>query len=220
MSSLVSRSYCLAHPMEISQLYGLKVLLGTVVNKKRTVFERVASSFSENRLAMPGPLGQSYRLSELCELRAARIYRAMAERFAEVAPAHQLFKELQEEEEEHGRLMRICLYSVRMSPHRQYMPSVRDPEIRAVMREMRRVERRVPFMTLDEALWASEALEAGEVNLIFGKLLDQVEEPEVGLLRQMMRHAEGHNVSVPRRIGLLRAQLEKLGMPASSSRVS
>ena len=220
MSSLVSRSYCLAHPVEISQLYGLKVLLGTVVNTKRTVFERVASSFSENRLAMPGPLGQSYRLSELCELRAARIYRAMTARFADVPPAHQLFKELEEEEKEHARLMRICLYSVRMSPHRQYMPSVRDPEIRAVMREMRRVERRVPFMSLDEALRATEELETGEVNLIFGKLLNQVEEPEVGLLREMLRHAEGHNVSVPRRIGLLRAQLEKMGSPVFSTRVS
>lgn len=220
MSSLVSRSYCLAHPVEISQLYGLRVLLGTMINTKRTVFERVASSFSENRLAMPGPLGQSYRLSELCELRAARIYQAMTARFADVPLAHQLFKDLEEEENEHARLMRICLYSVRMSPHRQYMPSVRDPEIRVVMREMRRVERRVPFMSLDEALRAAEELETGEVNLIFGKLLNQVEEPEVGLLREMLRHAEGHNVSVPRRIGLLRAQLEKMGSPVVSTRVS
>ncbi len=212
MASVLSREYCLAHPVEISQLYGWNVFLGTLVNRRRTVLERVESTFSENRLAMPGPLGQSYRLSALFELRAAKIYQQMAERFADVLPAHRLFKELQEEEAEHARLMNICLYSVRMSPDVQYVPSVRDAEVQAVMKEMRGVQRRVPTMTLDEALKTSEALELGEVNLIFGKLLKQVAEPEVGLLRQMMRHAENHQVSVPRRIGLLRQELEKLGI--------
>jgi hypothetical protein len=131
-----------------------------------------------------------------------------------VLPAHHLFKDLQEEEEEHARLMHICLYSVRMSPDVQYLPSVRDPEIRITMKQLRAVQRRVPTMTLAEALLVSEELEQGEVNLIFGRLLKQVAEPEVGLLRQMMRHAENHQVTVPRRIGLLRAQLDKLGLKA------
>lgn len=214
MPSVVSRSYCLAHPMEISQMYGLNVLLGTFVDTRRTVLQRVAESFSERRLAMPGPLGMSYRMSELAELRTARIYQAMAERFADVTPAHDLFKGLQEEEEEHARLMHICLYSVRMTPEVQYVPSVRDPEIRAVMRQMRAVQRRVPSMTLSEALSVTEDLEQGEVNLIFGRLLKQVEEPEVGLLRQMLRCAENHHVTVPRRIRQLRTLLEKLGIKA------
>jgi len=212
MASVVSREYCLSHPVEISQLYGLNVFLGTLINKRRSVLERVATSFAERRLAMPGPLGESYRLSELFELRAAKIYRCMAERFADVAPAQQLFKDLQEEEEEHARLMSICLYSVRMSPDVQYVPSIRDPEIRAVMKQMRAVQRRVPSMTLSEALLTSEELEAGEVNLVFGRLLKQVAEPEVGLLRQMMRHAENHQVTVPRRIAKLRAELDALGI--------
>jgi rubrerythrin len=212
MASVVSREYCLAHPVEISQLYGLNVFFGTLLNKRRTVLERVSATFAENRLAMPGPLGESYRLSALFELRAARIYRAMAERFAAVVPAHELFKELQEEEEEHARLMNICLYTVRLTPDTQYVPSVRDPEIRSVMKQMRAVERRVPAMTLEEALRVSVELELGEVNMVFGKLLKQVAEPEIGLLRQMMRHAESHQESVPRRIGILRQQLEKLGI--------
>jgi rubrerythrin len=143
----------------------------------------------------------------LFELRAAQIYQKMAERFADVPAAHRLFKDFQEEEVEHARLMLVCLYSVRMTPDIHYVPSVRDPEIKAVMQAMRRVQRRVAQMTLEEALDASEELERGEVNVIFGRLLKQVEEPEIGLLRQMIRHAEGHQDSVPRRIRALREAL-------------
>lgn len=216
MASVVSRDYCLAHPVEISRLYGVNVLLGTLLNPKRSVLDRVAASFSEHRLAMPGPLGVSYRIATLVELRAARIYRKMAERFADVEPARKLFRELQEEEEEHARLMRVCLYSVRLAPDVTYVPSVRDPEIRKVLREMRTVQRRVASMSLDEALTVSVELELGEVNAIFGRLLKQVGQPEVGLLRQMMRHAGTHQDSVPRRVGVLRQELERAKATASS----
>lgn len=214
MSSVVSREYCLAHPLEIGQLYGWSVLFGAVLDPRRSVLDRVAASFGENRLAMPGALGHSYRLSELFEHRAAQLYRLMAERFRDVVPAHQLFKELQEEEEEHARLMRVCLFSVRVTPETTYFPSIRDAEVREVMATMRAVKRRIPTMTLDEALSASVALEAGEVNMVFGRLLKQVVEPEVGLLRQVMRNAETHQHSVPRRVEALRKQLGALGFAA------
>lgn len=212
MVSVVSRDYCLSHPIETSQLYGLDVFVSALLNTKRTVLEQIASSFSEHRLAMPGPLGESYRLSELCELRAARIYQAMAERFRSVVPAQRLFRDLEREEEEHARLMHICLYTVRMGPAVDYVPSVRDAEVRAAMKELRAVQHRVPSMTLDEALRVSEELERGEANLIFGKLLKQVAAPEVDLLKRLMRHAENHQESVPRRIAQLRQELGALGM--------
>jgi hypothetical protein len=69
-------------------------------------------------------------------------------------------------------------------------------------------------MTLDEALETSEALERSEVNVIFGKLLEQVDQPEVALLREMMRSAENHQVSVPRRIADLREELSEHGLAA------
>ena len=213
MSAVLSRDYCLSHPWEVGRLYGWSVLFGTWVSK-RSVLDRVARSFAERRDVMPGPLGRSYRIAQLLELRAAKIYQLMAERFADLLPARRLFEELEEEEREHARLMEICLYTVCVTPEIRYEPSVMDPEIRTVLQEMRAVQRRIPSMTLDEALETSEALERSEVNVIFGKLLEQVDQPEVALLREMMRSAENHQVSVPRRIADLREELSEHGLAA------
>jgi len=212
MSALLSREYCLSHPWEIGRIYGWNVLLGSLFSK-RSVLERVARSFASNRDEMPGPLGKSYQIAQLLELRAAKIYRLMAERFADVQPARLLFQEFETEEMEHARLMEICLYTVCVTPEVRYVPSVMDPEIRKVLREMRDVQRRVPSMTLDEALETSEALERSEVNVIFDRLLEQVVRPEVALLQAAMRDAENHAVSVPRRIAALREQLSKQALP-------
>lgn len=207
MTSVLSRDYCLHHPLEIGRCFGAGVLVGALLDRKRPVLERVARSVEARRAAMPGALGDAYRLSALFELRAARIYRGLAERFAGVEPACQLFRELQEEEEDHARLMRVCLRTVHVAPQVDYAPSVRDPEIRALLREVRAVQRRVPTMTLQEALQASEDLERSEVNAIFGRLLKQVEAPGVDLLRRMLDKVEDHAESVPRRIAGLRRQL-------------
>jgi rubrerythrin len=210
---MTSREYCLAHPVEISRLYGVNVLFGALIGN-RSALDQIAANFAGNRLAMPGPLGQSYRVATLIELRAAKIYRLLAERFVDVLPVRRLFKELEEEEMEHARVMNVCLYAVRMRPHITYVPSMLDPEVRDTMKEMRAAQRRIPTMTLDEAFKAAVALEVGEANLIFGKLLKQVAEPEVAVLREMMRNVETHQVSVPRRIDELRRELAKLGIVA------
>jgi rubrerythrin len=206
MSALLSREYCLSHPWEIGRLYGWNVLLGTLVSKG-SVLERVAKSFASRRDKMPGPLGKSYQIAQLLELRAAKIYRSMAERFSDVQPARLLFEDFEAEEMEHARLMEICLYTVCVTPEVHYVPSVMDPDIRKVLQAMREVQQRIPEMTLDEALETSEALERSEVNVIFDKLLKQVVQPEVGLLKEALRAAENHEISVPRRIAALREQL-------------
>lgn len=216
MTSLISRDYCLAHPIEISRLYGVDVLLGTVFHPKRTLLQQVASSFHDKRWPMPGYVGEAYRLSRLLELRAAHIYRAMAKRFAHVIPAHELFVELQQEEEEHARVMEVCLYTVTLRPGVSYTPSIRDPDIRGMLKQMRAIERRVPSMTLDEALQTAVDLELGEVNTVFGTLLKQLDQPEVTFLREMLRHAETHQDSVPRRVKALREQLGQPGAPGAS----
>jgi len=208
MSGVLSRDYCRDHPWEIGRLYGWNVLVGSLVGG-RSVLERIATHFAATRAPMPPPLGTSYRIATLLELRAAKIYGLLAKRFADVPQARALFAELEAEEQEHARLMTVCLYTVRQRPTISYAPSVMDPEIRRVMNELRAAQRRVPTMTLEEAFETSVALEQSEVNVIFGKLLDQVAEPEVALLRDMMHHAEDHAVSVPRRIGTLRAQLAR-----------
>jgi len=57
-----------------------------------------------------GAVGNAYRLSALFELRVARIYECMAERFSDIVPAYSLFKELHEEELEHARQRGARIY--------------------------------------------------------------------------------------------------------------
>jgi hypothetical protein len=62
-------------------------------------------------------------------------------------------------------------------------------------------------MTLDEALEASCALEASEVNVIFERLLKQVGKAQTELFAEALEGACSHPESVPRRIAALRDQL-------------
>lgn len=217
MAGILSRAYCLTHPWEIGRLYGWNVVLETLVSK-RSPLDRVARSLAATRGPMPRPLGMSYRIATLLELRAEQIYRRMAERFESVPLARALFEDLADEEQEHARLMTICLHTVRLGPSVKYVPSVMAGEIRRAMNEMRALQRRIPTMTLEEALEASKALERSEINVIFGKLFDQVAEPEVLPLREAMRQAENHAATVPKRIAMLREQLSKLGATTGSTR--
>jgi len=212
MVSLISRRYCVTHPVEIVGLFGLDIYLRELLGGRKTVLERASEKFSEHRLPMFGPVGDAYRLSALFELRVAKIYERMAERFKDIVPAQRLFQELHEEEQEHARVMNICLHSVKMGPSVSYVPSVCDPGIREQMQHLREVQRRVPSMSLEEALRITAEVEQGEVNTIFGRLLGQVEGPEAALLRKHTDQAENHSESVPRRLHELRRRLAELGL--------
>ncbi len=215
MVSLVGTRYCLAHPVEVSRLFGVDVLLGTLLRPRKTLLARAADKLSRRYLPMFGAVGDAYRLSALFELRVARIYEHMAERFEDIVPACQLFKTLQAEEEEHARVMNICLHAVKMSPSIRYVPSVRDPAIRQQMRTLRDVQRRADSMSLDEALRITEEVERGEVNVIFDKLLNQIDRPEAHMLRERLREAGFHADIVPQQIWALRERLAELGLKAA-----
>lgn len=202
------------HPLEIWRLYGAGVLLRSWVNRRRSLLSHVARAFPSSRVAMPGCVGRSYRVARLIEQRVAKIYRLLGERFAQLEPVGHLFRDFEAEELDHADLMTVCLYTVRIDPKAAYAPSILDPEIRALLGELRAVQRRIPEMTLEEAFKTAEALEAGEANVVFGKLLKQVAEPEVHLLRQLLHDAEDHAVSVPRRIDEVRHKLSSAELAA------
>lgn len=212
MYALVSRQYALTHPMEVSRLFGMDVYLGMLFDGHKTLLQRACEKFSQHRLPMFGKVGDAYRLATLFELRVAKIYGRMAERFRDIEPACSLFRELQEEEEEHARVMSICLYTVKMGPEVAFVPSVRDADIRREMQDLRAIERRVPSMTLDQALRITDEVERSEVNVIFGRLLKQVEQPETCFLQREFHHTENHSETVPRRTRELREHLAELGL--------
>jgi rubrerythrin len=213
MQAVIDRDYCLRHPAKIIRLFGFKVYVGMLVDKRKTLLERLVEHYRLHATAAPGSVGNAYKCSALVEFRVARIYAAMAERFAEDPEAATLFQDLSEEEMEHGRIMLTCLFYVTAGPDLRFVPSVRDPRVRDTMNRLRELEQRVPQMDLDEALRATAELEGGEVNVIFGRLLAQVDEAQLSLFAEQLEASQNHSESVPRRIAELK-QRSKAGTAA------
>ncbi len=204
MSTIIDRSYCLRHPGTIIRLFGLDVFLGILFKHKKSLLEYLTEHYAAHGYPMPGKVGDAYRLSSLLEYRMARIYTRLAERFSDNAEAFELFEELRQEEAEHGRLMELCRYTVKYRPTLEFVPSVRDPDIHRLLKQLRDIERRADELSLDEALELTEQLERSEINTIFDRLLKQAEQSESRLFEDQMQQLEGHSTSVPRRIRSLR----------------
>jgi hypothetical protein len=77
---------------------------------------------------------------------------------------------------------------------------VRDPAIRDSLNDLRELERKVDNLALEEALDITIKLEQSEVNVIFGRLLNQVDSAQSKLFAEQFKGVEGHSESVPRRI--------------------
>jgi hypothetical protein len=216
MQAVIDRAYCLQNPIKIIKLFGFDVFLRMLLSKDKTLLERLSDKYQARTIAMPGALGNAYKLSALFEFRVAHIYGAMAERFKAHAEVRGLFRDLKEEEVEHGRLMLACLYHVALRPGVDFVPNVLDPEIRQSLNTLRDIERRVPQMSLEEAFKVTNELEASEVNIIFGRLLQQVGKAETELFAEQIRGAQSHPESVPRRINELKARLGPAGIAATA----
>jgi hypothetical protein len=165
---------------------------------------------------MPGRLGNAYRLSALIELRVARIYRKLSERFSDQPAVRDFFRTLQAEEEEHASLMLLCLYTIDSSADQGFVPCVSDPDIRATLAELRVIDHNLGQLGLDQALHLTERLERSEINVIFEKLLSQASSPRNALFIDQLHQAEGHATAVPKRIRALRDRLRS-GSAASPS---
>jgi rubrerythrin len=216
MQAVIDRAFCLKNPIKIIRLFGLDVFVGMLSSKQKTLLQRIADKYQAERVPMPGSIGNAYKLSALFEFRVAQIYGAMAERFGTRPDVQRFFLDLRDEELEHGRLMLACLYQVALNTEVDFVPSVRDPEMRESLRELRRIQHAVPAMSLAEAFRTTAELEAGEVNVIFGRLLKQVSRAETELFAEQLKGAQSHPESVPRRIKELKARLgpEALGEAA------
>ena len=206
METIIERDYCIRHPRKIIGLFGLDVYLGLLFNRNKSLLERLTDKYSAHGVPMPGSVGNAYKLSALFEFRVARIYERMAERFKDQPAAKELFMELHNEEMEHGRLMLVCYYTVELTPSIEFIPDVRDPAIRDALNELRELQRRIDTLSLSEALDITDELERGEVNVIFGKLLNQVDQAQSKLFAEQFKGVEGHSESVPRRIRELKQQ--------------
>lgn len=207
MSGLIDRDYCLKHPGSIVRTFGFSVFLGTIVNNRKSLLQRAVDHYESRGYAFPGHVGRAYRLAALVELRVAQIYGKLAERFSSQPEVAAFFRELQEEEWEHSRLMQLCRFLVVIHPRLKYLPQIRDPNIRATLGQLRALKARVSTLSLEEALDATVTVEQGEINSVFDRLLKQADTAATRLFEGRLGEVEGHAESVPRRVAVLRRRL-------------
>ncbi len=204
MQAVIDRNYCLRNRVQIVRYFGWVIFLKMMLSNKKTLLERLTDQYLCSGIAMPGQIGDAYKLSALIEFRMAKIYESMAEQFKDNSQAHSLFLILRDEELEHGRIMLVCLFEIILHENIDFAPSILDPEIRKLLSRLRLIQRRVGEMSLEEALDTTNELEKGEINVIFGKLLKQVANPKLELFEKKLESAKNHSESVPRRINEIR----------------
>lgn len=207
MPILTGRAYCLHRPAHAIRTYGTAVFFAALLKQKTSLLQLLARHFAAHGYPMPGELGRAYRLAALLELRMARFYAALAERFADMPEAAALFRELSEEEEEHSRLMQLCRYTVMLSPAIRFVPRLRDVDIKAVLRRLRHLRAASHELSLDHALHLTVELERSEINTIFDMLLSQAMGEATAPFAAALQHAGDHATSVPVRIDRLRQRI-------------
>lgn len=208
MDDVVGREYCLKNPGEIIRIFGIRVFLGVLLGSKKSLLHRVIASHERRGIPMPGFVGKSYRIATMIEYRASRIYKKMGLKFKDNEQVRDFYTDLQKEEEEHARLMMLCLYTVSLRPSVHYLPSIRDKAIRHVTGYLRNIEKSIEELSLDEALDITEKLEKSEINVIFDKLLKQVDGEESLLFQEQLTQVEGHGAAIPKKIKDLKEKLK------------
>lgn len=197
MHAILDREYCIHNQAQIVKLFGLNIFLKMLFSNKKSLLERLTEKYLSSGIAMPGNVGNAYKLSALIEFRIAKIYESMAERFKDNPLVHDLFVKLSEEELEHGRIMLVCLFKIVLNKDICFTPSVLDPEIRKLLLKLRLIKQQVNDMSVEKALQVTEEIELSEVNIIFGKLLRQVDKPELEPFCKQLESAKNHSESVP-----------------------
>lgn len=208
MHGIIDRDYCVRHPVQVIHLFGAGIFLGMLLSERKSLLERVVDHYQSHGIPLPGDAGKAYRLAALLEFRVARLYAQLAEQFADQPEVRALYRELHEEELEHGRLMCLCRYTASHHPALAYTPGLSDPAVRESLRRVRSLERAAATLTLDEALAVTEALERTEINTIFDRLLRQADSTEARLFEAELQATADHATEVPRRIAALRKRLK------------
>ena len=201
----------LFHPVATVRCFGWRIFFRAVFPWRRTTFLSLlqeADVFGPATRRLPAILGRCVEL----ELRAGRVYAALAKAFAEepVGPGRVswFFHVLAEQEREHADLLRICRAAAMHGGWKtDHIHSRQDCAAR-LEQHMEGAEASVHALdSVDDALRLVIQIESSEINQVFEAILAAADSPFVRRLRPFRRAMDSHVEYICRQIPKLAPDL-------------
>ena len=200
----------LAHPFLTIHCFGWRTYLRALYAGRSKTF---LSLLGENHF-FAGADAEAAILIERCirlELRARRIYAALAEALGDNEPLADFFENLADQEQEHADLLRLCLAAARhdgwklgaFSPWRDYLHDL-ETQMSAVESSLSSID------NLDKALRLVVQIESSEINQVFQAVLDAGNSEFIRKVRPFHDAVEDHINYIVTQIPALAPNLETI----------
>lgn len=197
----------LAHPVVTIRCFGWQVFFQAVAPWQGRTFLSLLQSSASTRAAISNVPYILKRCIDL-ELRAKRIYTALAKAFDDQGLVGLFFASLADQEQQHADLLDICRAAAvhgrwsasRFNPWQDYLPRLE--------RQMDAAEAAVPKVdSVEAALRLVVQIEASEINEVFPAALAATDAAFVKKLRPFQKVMEAHMAYIIERLPELSPQL-------------
>lgn len=172
MHGVIRKRDIITHPVTTIQCFGWEVFIRSLLaNRDRTFLSIVEqTTLSPTAVAeLPELTARAIRI----ELRAMGIYHALAQRFVDAEPVHELFVDLARQEASHAELLELCHTSSATEGWTEEHLEPWCEVLTHLEEEMPSVERRVEQIGgVEDALRLVIDLESSEINDAFMGILD------------------------------------------------
>jgi hypothetical protein len=197
----------LAHPVITIQCFGWQVFFQAVAPWQGKTFLSLLQSSAFSSAATSNPtniLGRCIRL----ELRAKRIYKALAKAFDDQGLVGPFFAGLAEQEQHHADLLGICRAATVRSGWRASIFNPWQDYLPRLERQMDDAEAAVyEIDSVDAALRLVVQIESSEINEVFPAALAATDAVFVQKLRPFQKTMEAHMTYIMERLPELSPQL-------------
>ena len=197
----------LAHPIETMRCFGWRVFFKAVFSWHERTFLALLQEenvFGATALQVPELFGAAIGL----ELRAKRIYAALAQRFAETESVRQFFEVLAQQEQDHAELLEVCrAIAGRGGWKAHHLSSWQDllPRLNQQMQSMETSLHRLGF--LENSLRLVIQIGFSEINQLFLGIVMATDSSFIRKLRAFENAMDVHIAYVCQRIPELAPEL-------------
>jgi len=192
MMGVIRKRDVLSHPLVTIQCFGWVVFLRTLVAGRSKTFLAIlvdADILEAKRVRVPQLIERCIQL----ELRASRLYGALARRFEEREKARELFASLSLQEKEHAELLEVCRASANLGPRAEKRFEPWAEALPLLEDEMASAEARLDRIdTVIDALRLAIRIESSEVNRVFQGVIAATDSPFVSALGAFHDATERH----------------------------